>query len=378
MASETITGNFSCDNSYALYLGNQSAVTSKILPTGTANGITRANAVQIFTGDTTSFVANTGDWFYLIAWSDDSAVQGLIGEFSGTNNTIFTGNAAWEVYATGKNYGNNQAPTMVEINGHITTANNGNLWVPTAIGPINSQSNQIYNSSNPNLKVGNVSDDANWIWHDSGRNPGQTAFAGFNHDEFLIFRIPTWIIEPELDPNPEPTPEPSPEPSPAPTHQDCCCGGSAAPTILCAAPEKKDQFDVFISRVRITKNSARDGKAEIMLTGYANGTSALVPGMGSYLTLFTNWGWRVLNKFVTTVETASNTINYVPIMAEAIQTMTSGMQMGASQEIKYLKLSAGTQMSTQILTVECFDARNNNNSSDRVLVLEIEFVAFQK
>jgi hypothetical protein len=374
MATETINGHFTCDNSYAVYVGTQAAVVTKVLP-ATGDGISNSNATQIFTGEDVTFTANSGDYFYLIAWSDDSAVQGLIGEFSGTN-TIFTGNAAWEVYATGKNYGNGQAPTASEINNHITSANSANAWKATAVGPTNANSSQIYAGAS-NLKVANISDDANWIWYDSGRNGGHSPFLGFNHDEFLIFRIPAWKMAEALDPD-APEPNPAPTPAPAPEAHNCGCGCAPAQPIICMpVPEKDASFDVIISRVRIVKNSARDGKGEFMLTGYADGVSAVMPGMGSYITLYTNWGWRVMNKYVTTVDVKKDSTQHVPLMAEALLTVSGGMRFGASQELKYLELKPGQRPDAQILTVECIDARSNGNR-ENVFVLEIEFLAFQK
>lgn len=375
MATETINGHFTCDNSYAVYVGTQSAVVTKVLPT-TGDGITNSNATQIFQGDDVTFTANSGDYFYLIAWSDDSSVQGLIGEFTGTS-TILTGDAAWEVYATGKNYGNNQAPTASEITGHIVAANSASAWKATAVGPTNANSSLIYGGP-ATLKVGNVRDNAQWIWYNSGKNGNNSAFVGFNHDEFLIFRIPAWKMAEELNPvNPTPSPTPTPTPTPTPAH-DCCCGCAPAQPLVCMpAPVPVASFDISISRVRIVKNSARDGKGEVMLTGYADGTSAVVPGMGSYITLFTNWGWRVMNKYVTTVAVAKDSSVSVPLMAEALLSITGGMRMGACQDLKYMDLKAGTRAEAQILTIECIDARSNGNR-ENVFVLEVEFVAFEK
>lgn len=376
MATETINGHFTCDNSYAVYVGTQSAVVTKVLPT-TGNGITNTYAADIFQGDDVTFTAGTGDYFYIIAWSDDSSYQGLIGEFTGTS-TILTGDPAWEVYPTGKNYGNGSAPTATEITSHISAANAANAWKATAVGPINANSSQIYGGAS-NLKVGNVRDDARWIWYDSGKNPGKTAFDGFNHEEFLIFRIPAWKMAENLNPNPNPNQpvEPQPAPSPAPAH-DCCCGCAPAQPLVCmSAPAPVSKFDISISRVRIAKNSARDGKGEFMLTGYADGVSAVVPGMGSYITLFTNWGWRVMNKYVTTVQVAQDSTVNVPLMAEALLTVTGGMRMGACQDLKYLSIKAGQKTDAQILSIECIDARSNGNR-ENVFVLEVEFVAYEK
>jgi hypothetical protein len=364
MATETITGHFTCDNNYAVYVGDQNSVVTKVLPT-TGDGVTNTNATQIFQGDDVTFTADPGDYFYIIAWSDDSGKQGLVGEFSGTK-TIFTGDAAWEVYPTGKNYNNDSAPKMAEINNHITAANAASGWKATTVGPRNADSDQIFSSGNPNLKVANIDDEAKWIWYDSGKNPGASVFQGFNHEEFLIFRIPTEKMTEPVDPV---------DPS-TPSHE-CCCGCQSQPIICCPAPEKTAQFDVAISRVRIAKNSARDGKGEFMLTGYASGVSAVVPGMGSYITLFTNWGWRVMNKYVTSVSVKEDQTVTVPLMAEAVQSIASGMRMGASQELKSLQLTAGKATEPQILTIECIDARSNGNR-ENVFVLEVEFIAFQK
>lgn len=371
MATETINGHFTCDNSYAVYTGTQAGVVTKVLPTTSANGVTNVNASDIFAGEDITFQASTGDYFYIIAWSDDAGKQGLIGEFTGTR-TIFTGNAAWEVYATGKNYGNNEGPDANEINSYVSIANSNNAWKTPVVGPTNANTRTIYTTIPVGTKIANIQDDANWIWWDSGRNRSSSVFEGFNHDEFLIFRIPTWIMADELDPEVAPTPAPTPAPA-----KDHCCCAPAQPMICCPAPEKKASFDVSISRVRIVKNSARDGKGEFMLTGYADGVGAVMPGMGTFLTLYTNWGWRVLNKYITTVSVGPDSTVSVPLMAEALQTLTGGMRMGACQDLKYIDLKAGLRPAAQTLTIELFDARSND-SRENVFVLEVEFVAFQK
>jgi hypothetical protein len=364
MATETIKGHFTCDNNYAVYLGNHDRVATKLLPT-TGDGVTNELADDIWIGEDVTFDASTGDWFYIIAWSDNSGWQGLIGEFKGTA-TIHTGNPDWEVYATGKDYDNKEAPPASEINEFIAKANTQNAWKKPFVGPTNINTNLIYESAPAGFKIAGIQDEANWVWYDSGKSPEKTPFVGYNHDEFLIFRIPAWKMAVSLNPTVNP---------PAPSH-DCCCG-CAQPIICCPEPEKAAQFDVSISRVRIAKNSAKDGKAEIMLTGYASGVSAVVPGMGSYITLFNNWGWRVMNKYVTSVSVKGDQTVTVPLMAEVLQSITGGMRMGASQEPKSLQLTAGKATEPQVLTIECFDGRSNG-SRENFIVLEVEFIAFQK
>lgn len=65
------------------------------------------------------------DYLYIVAWSDDKTFQGLIGRFT-DNNTgtiLYTGDPGWEVFATGINYSNANAPSLSEINQQIVLAN---------------------------------------------------------------------------------------------------------------------------------------------------------------------------------------------------------------------------------------------------------------
>jgi hypothetical protein len=187
-----ITGTFTADNSYAVYIGNQNSVLTKVLPSGAANGITNNQHSQIFQPEAKSFVAGAGDYFYLIAWSDDGDCQGLIGEFKG-QTTLKTGDAGWQVYATGKNYGDNQAPPATEINTFISAANTNNGWVAPFVGPANANSSQACRGYR---KVAGISDDAKWVWFNSTtQNTNSAVFGtGKNHKEFLIFRFPVSII----------------------------------------------------------------------------------------------------------------------------------------------------------------------------------------
>lgn len=192
-----ITGHFSCDNCYAVYLGNENGVTQKILPAGpNAWGVVNSEAKQIFNGEDVQFDAKPSDWFYLIAWSDDSVAQGMIGTFQG-DSVLNTGDPGWQVLPTGKNANEAAAshPDMDTINAFIQQAQPGD-WKTPVNGPDNAHSNLIYNST---VKVNNVPDDALWMWHDSGKDTSVgklIPFKGFNHDEFLIFRFPLELVSP--------------------------------------------------------------------------------------------------------------------------------------------------------------------------------------
>ena len=183
-----ITGTFTADNSYAAYVGNYGSVGTKVLPVGTANGHSNTTASQIFSPTQNSFSAQAGDYLYIIAWSDDMACQGLLGEFTG-DKTIRTGDVGWEVYATDKNYNNNQAPSPSLINKFITSANQFNSWSKPFVGPYNGKAT---NACRSYRKVNGISTKAKWVWYDSNNsNSAKKVFGtGTNHKEFLIFRFP--------------------------------------------------------------------------------------------------------------------------------------------------------------------------------------------
>lgn len=182
-----ITGTFTADNSYAVYIGNQSSVATKVLPTS-GNGHSNTIASQIFSPTQNTFTANSSNYFYIIAWSDDKSCQGLLGEFTG-DQTIMTGDSGWEVYPTNKNYGNGQAPSKNEINSYINTANSSNGWKAPFVGPTNLNGKKACSAYR---KVNGISDKAKWIWYNStsSTNPSHVFGQGKNHREFLIFRFP--------------------------------------------------------------------------------------------------------------------------------------------------------------------------------------------
>lgn len=255
----TIKGNFTCDNSYAIYKGTMEGVTELF------QEATNLTAGEIFSAEYVEFEVEKEDVIYLIAWSDDSTFQGLIGSFSGTE-TVHTGDSRWEVLGTGSNKGNNVFPTPSEINGFISASEPGD-WVVPFQGSENKADGIPYFRT-----VNNIPEEARWIWHDSGKDrrakyPSASAvpFRGYNHDEFLIFRLPVLELAPELD-------EKHCEPEPAPCHQNvivnCCPQDDDTPVTPAPAPEKccgTCMFEVRFQRWRYIsgKPGFLDGAAEL-------------------------------------------------------------------------------------------------------------------
>ncbi|MEE9409123.1 MAG: hypothetical protein V3V28_13730 [Polaribacter sp.] len=173
-----IKADFTCDNSYSIWIGDENSVHTKITQA------TNTQASQIFNGEHINFNALKPEYLYVIAWSDDSTKQGLIGSFSG-GITINTGNPLWEVLPTKSNKDNNQFPTKNEINSFVTPSVPLD-WKKPFVGPTNANTSSIYSSVNP---INGIDINANWVWHNSN-NSSNPFVGGHNHDEFLVFRIP--------------------------------------------------------------------------------------------------------------------------------------------------------------------------------------------
>ena len=183
-----IKADFTCDNSYAIWTGDQNSVQTKITQA------TNTQAAQISNGEHINFTALKPEYLYVIAWSDDRGVQGLLGTFDGGVKSQM-GDPAWKVLPTGLNKGNSQFPTQTEINNALNSATTTD-WKQPFVGPTNLNTNQLFVAGSKPVK--GIDLNANWVWHNSGKDKSTTPggykalppFKGFNHDEVLIFRLP--------------------------------------------------------------------------------------------------------------------------------------------------------------------------------------------
>lgn len=158
----------------------------------------------------------TTDYLYVSTSSDYGGAQGFIGTFKNTtlNTKLDTNTTGWQVFPAGKYlqqiFGMGGAwpvstmPTQTQVNAAIAYATINNLWVApsTAAGYDNDPGTPIapytFIWGTP---LPNVTPSAQWIWYDSGRSQSipsfmPTPFLGFNHDEFLVFRVPGIAPEP--------------------------------------------------------------------------------------------------------------------------------------------------------------------------------------
>jgi hypothetical protein len=137
------------------------------------------------------------DYFYVVSVSDQDIAQGFIGIFANTttNKSVQTGSVVWQVFPAGAYAATNpfhpnpwppsQMPTQVQVNTAIAYATANNLWVaPTSLP-------SYTNGSPPWGLRANIPTSAKWIWYNTGDgpNPSNPFEPGFNHDEFLVFRV---------------------------------------------------------------------------------------------------------------------------------------------------------------------------------------------
>ena len=157
------------------------------------------------------------DYLYVATASDYSTAQGFIGTFTNltTGNTISTGDTIWEVFPAGAYAATNpygvglwpawQMPTQAQVDTAIAYAETNGLWVAPTTSP-------GYDNNVAGTPVApytwewgwtfpNIESTASWIWYESGNDPYAGPFAptpihGFNHDEFLVFRVAGAVPEP--------------------------------------------------------------------------------------------------------------------------------------------------------------------------------------
>lgn len=168
------TGKFVVDNFADVYIGDCKKIKGKKVTSHHEHS--KAKSFK--------FRGECCDYLYFVCWSDDAGRNGLLVELHG-DSTVFSGASNWEVFATGINKDKGSIVTINEVNTALARACKDG-WQKPFVGQQNDGSNK------PFPAIGSVDKNANFIWHDSGKSSGTYApfKPGFNHDEFLIFRLP--------------------------------------------------------------------------------------------------------------------------------------------------------------------------------------------
>jgi hypothetical protein len=212
--SVRITG----DNGYGFGWGTQFSITNY------QNGVESAGPDAIFgcgatdaTGPENYTIPSPSvtDYIYIIAWSDESGTQGVLGQFLYASNPTptVTGKGAWEVCATGRDVDPadegsgpplNGPPGSNAINAQISMCNlkQGNPatssggWVGVSRGLAFGPGSQVGISIPTPMPMPCIDASAQWMWFNSNGslNPFLATSAGDGgHKEYLIFRLPMTV-----------------------------------------------------------------------------------------------------------------------------------------------------------------------------------------
>jgi hypothetical protein len=183
-ATVNVDVQVTADNAYAIYTGNDTVIYDFH---GTAENFF---ASEIAAPETYNFTMNDGDIIYIAAWSDDATAQGLLAEFNIDGTVLTTSNSQWEVMATGIDLDfADPAPTITELTTQVNLANSGSVpsggWVNTTLGGLN---DTVWGTPG-SVYVPSMASTLQWAWYHKPGAPGDTFSDGYNHDEYLVFRL---------------------------------------------------------------------------------------------------------------------------------------------------------------------------------------------
>lgn len=237
-----VDGVITVDNAYGFGFGSVTGMTTSSY----FGGIRNTSAGDIVSGPPVLYVAGTAnagngyrnsgvgpelydlnnlpvsDYMYLIAWSDESVLQGAIASFTVGTQTVGTvANVGWEVYGTGLDRESylaadtltNSPEDIALINQQIAIANASAGGAGTSIGWVNEDGllpdgtvgsgALVFGDDNvggaggthPFNAIQGIDSAARWMWYNEDpvniANPFSAGPEGSDgHHEFLIFRIP--------------------------------------------------------------------------------------------------------------------------------------------------------------------------------------------
>lgn len=166
------------DNSYALYYGTETQATHYVGSDGNWQNT-----------ESYTFDLPADNFIYVVTQSDLAVAQGFLAQFTNltNNDRFYSHDSQWQVTATGR-YGfapyTGSAGDFAELTSQLLVANAGtnpsNGWVATTAGNANGAS--------PWGLRPEIDASAYWSWYNSNGSVNPTN-GGFNHDEYLIFRI---------------------------------------------------------------------------------------------------------------------------------------------------------------------------------------------
>ncbi|HEV2841504.1 MAG TPA: hypothetical protein VGW39_09285 [Chthoniobacterales bacterium] len=213
---------FTADNAYQLWYGTATSVANPPISPAVVNTLAAEIGSCGLPGpESYQNISNAdGGYIYIVAWSDESTTQGVLGQFVAGTSTTYTGIGGWEVYATGMPISPVTAtpPTLAEVNTQIALANaNGGDpdissvgWVTQAphpippapggkIGLLASGETNALNSGNFGIVCQTyINPGARWMWYNRNNDGSGNPFGPPKPlGEYLIFRLPvSQIVNP--------------------------------------------------------------------------------------------------------------------------------------------------------------------------------------
>ncbi len=166
------------DNSYALFIGNNTAATSLV-----------GSDFNWPTTEVYNFTLDSDKYLYVVTASDLSVAQGFLGQFQNLSSgyKFYSNDPQWQVMATGLGSAapySGSAADLTLLSNEIVDANGGGNpsggWVSLTAGPAN--------GSAPWGAIGSIDAAARWVWYSSNGDTDPTS-PGFNHNEWLVFRV---------------------------------------------------------------------------------------------------------------------------------------------------------------------------------------------
>lgn len=166
--------------------------------------------------------APKGAYLYIVAWADEQTTQGTLAQFKrvGGTGTIYSGDGAWEVCATGTAFSHlGDGPDQNQVNDAVEQCNLGATGATYSKGWVN-PAGAITPGALGRLAIGEANDSidggdfpivcqrddagvqgidavAKWMWFDP--QDGQSPFvgnAGNRTKTFLVFRLPASALPP--------------------------------------------------------------------------------------------------------------------------------------------------------------------------------------
>jgi hypothetical protein len=183
-AAYTVTGAITCDNETLMFTADREDAGMQLHYLGVHACWPGAQVVNVTSKDR---------FLYLACWSDDVAAQGLLHDFTISSEfgqlRAFSGSPLWKVAPADANLTGCSSPSDTFIAGAMAVRIPYAVFVDVAVGCANPPPGEnCYGRWGP---VAAISGSARWMWFDSHlqTSPNAPFEPGFNHREFLIFRL---------------------------------------------------------------------------------------------------------------------------------------------------------------------------------------------